>query len=197
MDTYEMKLSAVTLDSAPEGAKPLLDAAQKRMGMIPNMYARMANLPGLLSTYLHGYDAFRQQSGLTQPEQEVVLLTISRENGCEYCVAAHSMLGKMMSHVPQDVLDAVRADTPISDPRLQVLASFTRAMVNKRGNPTAEDVEPFLKAGFSENHILGVILAIAVKTISNYSNHIFHTPVDSPFAPFVWKKPAATSVQEQ
>ncbi len=190
MNTYQMKLGAHSLDSAPEEAKPLLQAAQKQYGMIPNMYARMANLPGVLSTYLHGYEAYRKQSGFTPAEQEVVLLTISRENSCEYCVAAHSMVAKMISRVPQDVLEAVRSGSPIPDPRLQALATFTKAMLDKRGNPTPDDVEPFLKAGFSEHHILAVILAIAVKTLSNYANHVFHTPVDKAFQPFDWKKPA-------
>jgi alkylhydroperoxidase family enzyme len=83
MNTYQMKLGVHSLESAPAEAKPLLQAAQKQYGMIPNMYARMAHLPGVLSTYLHGYEAYRKQSGFTPSEQEVVLLTISRENSCE------------------------------------------------------------------------------------------------------------------
>lgn len=193
MSTYQMKLGGHTLESAPADAKPLVEAAQKQIGMIPNMYARMAQVPGVLSTYLHGYELFRAKSGLTPVEQEVVLLTISRENGCEYCVAAHSMVGKAMSKVPQDVLDAVRAGTPIADARLQALGEFTKVMVNQRGNPTDADVVPFLEAGFNEHHILSVILAIGVKILSNYSNHVFHTPVDGPFAAFAWSKPKAAA----
>lgn len=191
MKTYQMKTGAHTLESAPDEAKPLLAAAQKKFGLIPNMYARMANLPGLLSTYLHGYDLFRAQAGLTPPEQEVVLLVISRENGCEYCVAAHSMVAAMMSQVPPDVLEAVRNAQPIADPRLQALAEFTKTMVDKRGNPTPEDAAAFLDAGYTEQQILGIILAIAVKTLSNYSNHLFHTPVDAAFAKHEWTKPTA------
>lgn len=192
MKTYQMKLAALGIDDAPEAAKPLLQGALEKFGMIPNMYARMAQMPGLLGTYLHGYELFRGESGLTPPEQEVVLLTISRENGCEYCVAAHSMVGKVMSHVAQDVLDAIRAGTTIPDARLQALGTFTVAMIDRRGNPTDEDVESFFKGGFSEHHILAVILAISVKTLSNYTNHVFHTPVDAAFAPFAWKNPAGT-----
>ncbi len=199
MSTYQMKLGGHTLESAPAEAKPLLEAAQKQIGMIPNMYARMAQMPGLLSTYLHGYELFRAQSGLTSVEQEVVLLTISRENGCEYCMAAHSMVGKAMSKVPPSVLDAVRAGAPIADARLQALAEFTKAMVDKRGNPTDADVAPFLTAGFNERQLLAVILAIGVKILSNYANHVFHTPVDAAFASFAWTKPvpaAACSTTE-
>ena len=189
MSTYQMKLGGHTLESAPADAKPLLEAAQARMSMIPNMYARMAQLPGLLSTYLQGYELFRAQSGFTPAEQEIVFLTISRENGCEYCVAAHSMIGKAMSKVPDEALAAVRAGVPIADSKLHALSEFTRVMVGKLGNPSDADVAPFLSAGFSEHHILGIILAISVKTLSNYSNHVFHTQVDAAFASFGWTKP--------
>jgi len=186
MTTYQVTLKPHTIESAPEGARQILESAQARMGMVPNMYGRMANLAGLLTTYSHGYEAFRAQAGLTPPEQEVVLLVISRENGCEYCVGAHSMIADKMSKVPAQVLEAIRSGKPIDDPKLAALAAFTHAMVEKRGNPSPGDAAAFLKAGFTEQHILAIILAIAVKTISNYSNHVFHTPLDAPFASYAW-----------
>src|SRR3989338_8283240 len=89
-----------------------LDTAQKQVGFIPNMYANMVNVAGVLTTYLHGYAAFRQKSGLAPAEQEVVFLAISRQNGCDYCTAAHSMLADKMCGVPRPVLAAIRADPP-------------------------------------------------------------------------------------
>lgn len=189
MATCQLTLSPHTVESAPPEAKPLLEGAQKQMGMIPNMYARMANAPGVLSTYLHGYELFRKQSGFTPPEQEVVFLSISYENGCTYCMAAHSMVAQMMSKVPSDVLDAIRSGATIADPRLVALSRFTKLMVQKRGEPSTQDMEAFLRYEFTERHILEIILAIAVKTLSNYTNHVFHTPVDAPFATYEWKAP--------
>ncbi len=186
MPTYRMTLEPRSLETASESARPILDAAKKRLGIVPNMYARMANLPGLLATYVQGYEAFRGQGGFTPAEQEVVLLVISRENGCEYCVGAHSMIADKMSKVPAQALEAVRAGKPIAEPRLAALADFTKTMLDTRGNPTPEDARSFLAAGFTEPQILAIILAIAVKTISNYSNHVFHTPLDAPFAAYAW-----------
>lgn len=186
MTTYQMTLAAQTIDSAPDGARQILEGARTRMGMVPNMYGRMANLAGLLTTYAHGYEAFRVQGGFTPPEQEVVLLVISRENGCEYCVGAHSMIADKMSKVPPQALEAIRTGKAIADPKLAALAAFTQAMVEKRGNPAPADAAAFLKAGFTEHHILAIILAISVKTISNYANHVFHTPLDAPFADYAW-----------
>jgi uncharacterized peroxidase-related enzyme len=191
--TYRMTLPQLTLESAGPKAKELLEGAKKQSGMISNMYAAMANAPEALETYLYGMDHFRKDSGFSPPEQEVVLLTISYQNGCDYCMAAHSFIADKRSQVPPAVTDAIRAGARIPDARLRALSEFTRAMVEKRGRPEPEDVEPFLAAGYAEKQILDVILAIAVKTISNYTNHVFATPVDAAFKSREWKPPAGGS----
>lgn len=186
-EQYQLQLEPKGIDDADPKAKPLLEQAKAKLGMVPNMYANMANSPGLLSTYLHGYQFFREDSGFTPPEQEVVFLTVSRENGCHYCVAAHSVIADAVSKVPKEVTDAIRDGREIPDPKLAVLSRFTRAMVQSRGFPKREDVQPFLEQGYTERHALEIVLAIAVKTISNYSNHLFDTPVDKSFASREWK----------
>ncbi|MGD9620727.1 MAG: carboxymuconolactone decarboxylase family protein [Mycolicibacterium sp.] len=181
-----LTLPARDPDDADPAVAAILTKARAKLGFLPNMYRNMANAPGLLETYLVGYDAFRQNSGLTAAEQEIVLLAISTTNGCQYCVAAHSTIADL-SGVPGDVTDALRDGLPIADARLDALASFTRTMVESRGLPTAAALQAFLDAGFTESDVLGIVLAIAVKTISNYSNHLFHTEVDSAFAARVWE----------
>ncbi len=183
---YQMTLPPQTLAIAPPAARALLEKARERVGFIPNMYEVMANSPGVLDTYLEGYAAFRNDSGFTPPEQEVVFLVISEHNGCEYCVAAHSMLAEVKSRLDQAVTESIRSRKPISDARLAELARFTRLMVTTRGLPARTDVESFLAAGFQERHILEIVLAIAVKTLSNYSNHLFHTRLDEMFEGYRW-----------
>ena len=183
---YKITLSPANPDQAEPLAKERLEEALNKLGFIPNMYTVMANSPGLLDTYVHGYNRFREDSGFTAAEQEVVLLAISRENGCTYCVAAHSFLADKMSGVPLAVTNAIRDGGLIPDVKLASLHDFTRTMVTKRGLPSRADVEAFLAAGYSERHILEIVLAIAVKTLSNYANHLFHTPVDDLFATRAW-----------
>jgi uncharacterized peroxidase-related enzyme len=185
-DTPYLSLSPVTVASATAQSRGLLEDAQRRLGFVPNMYAAMANSPGLLDTYMHGYARFRQDSGFSAAEQEVVFLTISRENGCHYCVAAHSVIADAMSKVPVEVTNAIRDGRPIREPRLGALSRFTKAMVQSRGMPDRREVEAFVKAGFTERQVLEIVLAIAVKTLSNYANHLFHTPVDEKFASRKW-----------
>lgn len=170
-------------DDAEGRAKDMLDGARAKLGFVPNMYRGMAIAPGLLDTYLHGYDLFRSGS-FTPPEQEVVFLTISRGNGCGYCMAAHSMLAANVSRLPQEETDAIRAGRAPSDPKLQAVHDFTRVMFETRGLPTQAQADAFKAAGYTDAHILEIVLALAVKTISNYANHVTHPPVDDAFAAF-------------
>jgi len=185
---YKITLAPKTLESADPAAKAVLDKAKEQVGFIPNMYAGMVNSPGLLDTYLEGYSHFRKGSAFTSVEQEVVFLTISHENRCHYCMAAHSMLADSMSKVPGEVTDAIREGRSISDQKLDALNRFTVVMVESRGLPGRKDVDSFLAAGYSEQNVLDIILAIAVKTLSNYSNHLLHTPVDEMFASRIWSE---------
>jgi AhpD family alkylhydroperoxidase len=161
------------------------------MGFVPNMYNAMAISPGLLKTYMDGYAAFRSKSGFNPAEQEVVFLSISHVNGCEYCMAAHSFLADAVSAVPGEVTKAIRADASVDEVKLGALSTFTKIMVSKRGLPGQADVEAFLSSGYTENHILEIILAISVKTISNYTNHLFHTELDNKFTTHKWNDPSA------
>ena len=179
-------LPPLTPETADAASADLLGEARKRMGFVPNMYARMAHSHGLLETYIRGQALFRQESGLSPAEQEVVFLAISRENECTYCVAAHSFLAGAVSKVPPDVTQALRDGRPVPDTRLAALAAFTRTLVTSRGFPLRPAVAAFLAAGFNERHVLEIVLAIGLKTMSNYANHLLATPIDERFAGHEW-----------
>jgi len=185
---YKLDLAAVEVKQAAPKVQQLLASTRKNMGFIPNMYANMANSYGLLMSYATGYELFRNETDFSSSEQEVILLTISHENGCDYCVSAHSFVADNMSKVPTAVTDAIRNGEPIPDVRLAALSEFTRTLLQKRGFPNNADVEPFLAAGYQQHHILEIILAISVKTVSNYANHIFHTELDEVFSPRQWSE---------
>lgn len=190
---YKLSLPAQTIANGEPRARSILESAKAKLGFVPNMYGLMVNGPGLLETYQEGYAQFREHSGFTMAEQEVIFLTISRANACDYCMAAHSFVADNMSNVPAAVTNAIRDDEAIPDARLAALNAFTRTMVATRGLPRRAEVEAFLDAGYTERHVLGIVLAIGVKTLSNYSNHLLHTPVDAMFNARVWtpRSPAA------
>lgn len=183
---YKTTLPLKSINDAESEAKVILEDAKKKLGFVPNMYKAMANSPGLLNTYIQGYGAFREKSGFSSIEQEVIFLAISQVNGCEYCMAAHSFLAEAASGVPSDVTAAIRDGKQVPEIQLSALSVFTRLMVTKRGLPSQSDVDTFLSSGYKEKDILEIIHAIAIKTISNYTNHIFHTDVDEVFSQHTW-----------
>lgn len=191
MTQYRIPLEPRTAADAEPDADARLAATEKAMGVVPNMYARMANSPGLLATYLDGYDRFRRESGFSPAEQEVVFLTISRHFECEYCMAAHGTIADTRSKVPAEVTDALREDRPVGEPRSAAVAAMTRSLLETQGRPSDDDVERFRDAGFTDRQVLELVLAISVKLLSNWSNHLFDTPVDDMFAGRTWSVPTS------
>ncbi len=191
MSAYQTSLPLHSIATAPAKSQPLLEGAAKKLGFLPNMYGTMSNSPGLFETYQIGYERFRSNSGFSPVEQEVVFLTISFENGCDYCVAAHSTIADAFSKVPLEVTDAIRNGSEIPDPKLRTLAGFLKHLMRTRGRPSKEEAQAFFDAGYSEVQVLELILALAVKTLSNYSNHLFTTPVDEAFKGRLWSPPSA------
>jgi len=175
-----------TVETAPEGSKEILTGALKAYGFIPNLYGRMAEAPAALKAY-SGLSNNFEQSSFTATEKQIILLATSYVNGCNYCMAVHSTIGQMFK-VPQDIIDALRNNMPISDYKLEALRKFANAVVEKRGWVSPEEIESFLSAGYSKSQLLEVIVGVAQKTLSNYINHIVKTPLDAAFAPNEWEK---------
>jgi len=182
MQSYLFKdLQPVSTESADEAQASLLDKAQKQVGFIPNMYSNMVNHPAVLDNYLHGYNLFRENSGFNPAEQEVIFLALSQNNGCDYCMAAHSTLAAKYSGVPEAVLSAIRSGEAISDGKMAAVFAMAVEVNSSRGRPNTDIVNTFLQAGYTEKHLLAIILAVSVKVLSNYSNHMFDTEVDEMF----------------
>jgi uncharacterized peroxidase-related enzyme len=177
-----------TIETAPESARDTLFAARKAYGFIPNLLAVMAEAPALAKGYTTLSRIF-DESSFSPAERQVVLLTVSYENECTYCVAAHSVIAGMQK-VPADVVQAIRSNRPIADNRLEALRRYTSAIVTKRGWPTEADTAMFEAAGYARQQALEVVLGVGLKTLSNYMNHVAHPPLDQAFARAEWSKAA-------
>jgi len=179
-----VKFPVHNLNSAPETTRPILEGVQKKFGFIPNLHAVFATSPTALEAYGAIAKAL-ENSALDPVEQQVVFLTVSASNGCDYCVAAHSMLATMAS-MPPVVLNALREGGAIPDPRLNALAKFTKIVREHQGWVPDSALKDFAQAGYGERHVLDVITILAMKTLSNYTNHIARTPLDTAFAAHAW-----------
>jgi len=172
------------IETAPEASKPLLEQSLKTNGMIPGLHGVLANSPELLEAYQTLHDLFTKSS-FDNEELTVVWQTINVEHECHYCVPAHTGIANMMK-VDSALTDALRNKTAMPNEKLQALHDFTLKMVRNRGRVTQKDLDTFYAAGYGERQVLEVILGLSQKVISNYTNHIANTPVDTPFQKFAW-----------
>ncbi len=175
-----------TAETASAQSKPLLDDSLKLFGMIPNLHAVMADSPAVLEGYQALHRLF-QETSFNKDELTVIWLAINVENECHYCVPAHTGIAYSMG-VKEDVIEALRNEQPLADPKLEALRGYTLKLLRQHGQVEASDTEDFLDAGYEQRHILEIILGISQKVLSNYVNHVAATPVDKPFQKFAWEK---------
>ncbi len=173
--------------TAPETSKPLLEQAKKNLGMIPNLERVMAESPALLEGYVHLWELFDTTS-LSPIERQVVYQTANFENQCEYCVPWHTKLAQMAGMSPSEI-EALRQGAELEDPKLESLRQFTKSLILNRGKIAEVELKAFFAVGYSAQQALEVILGIAVKTMSNYTNSIAGTPLDKAVEKLRWKKP--------
>lgn len=178
-----LSLPLLSPETAPEPVADTLRGLHARYGFLPNLYRELAHAPPALQGYLALSDAFGKGT-LSATERNVVLLSASRANGCRYCVAVHSTVADMQRDDAANTA-AIREGRPPADARLEALRRLTTALVEQRGHADQE-VVAFLAAGFSEAQVLEVPVGIALKTLSNYANHLLETPLDGAFAPRAW-----------
>ncbi|MGE4107756.1 MAG: carboxymuconolactone decarboxylase family protein [Bacteriovoracia bacterium] len=167
-------------ETSPSESKSLLEGVKGAMSFVPNLMGVMAESKAVLSSYLALSDFFSKTS-FSPIEQQVVLLSVSKENECGYCLAAHSMLARNIAKMDSDSIEKIKMGATLADPKLNALGAFTKNIVSSRGNPSEQDLSAFFSQGYTQKHVLEVMLGVAMKTLSNYVNHVAKTPVDEVF----------------
>ena len=185
-----MQFKVHTKETAPEGSRATLEAIAKKYGFLPNLFGVLAESPTAVQAYA-AINKTLEHSTLTPVEQQVVTLTVSATNDCAYCMGAHSAVAQMV-RMPEDVLLALREQRPLSDHKLNALRALVLSVLRHRGWVPEADLEHVVTAGYTQRHVLDVLTIVALKTLSNYVNHIAHTPLDPQFAPQAWKAQAST-----
>lgn len=174
------------LETVPAQSKAMLEAAFKKNGMIANLHGVLAESPGLFQAYQELHQLF-SNSSFSAEEITVVWQTINVEHGCIYCVPAHTMIANSMKVDPA-ITEALRNSTAMPTEKLQVLHDTTLSMVRNRGILSEQELTRFYGVGYEQRQILDIVLGLSQKVISNYVNHLAHTPLDKPFQQFTWEK---------
>lgn len=176
-----MDFTIYNTENAPEESREILTKAKKKFGFLPNLMGELAESPATLEAYLM-LNEIIEKTELSTAEQQLVILATSIENECGYCSAIHSFILKNQVQLDEEIVDAVREKRPIeSDAKLDALVKYTTRVVKERGHVSEQDVSDFLEAGYTKQNILDINLIVALKTISNYTNHIAATPLDEAF----------------
>lgn len=168
-----------THDTVSPANQALFDNLKKGLGMIPNLYATLAYSETALGNYLAFQSA---KSSINGKAREVVNLVVSQVNSCEYCLAAHTVIGGMVGFTPGQILE-VRRGRATFDSKLDVLARLVRNIAMERGHADPALVDNFLAAGWTQGNLVDVIVAIGDKTVTNYLHGATKVPVDFPVAP--------------
>lgn len=145
-----------------------------------NMFRSMANSPAALQGYL-GLSGALGHGMLSGQEREVVQLAVGEANGCDYCVAAHTAIGKSLGLSEAQTVEARRGS--LKDAKLNVLARFALAIHEKRGHVSDQDLEAIRGAGYTDGHIAEVVAVYALALYTNYFNHVAEPAIDFPAAP--------------
>ncbi|MEU9505866.1 carboxymuconolactone decarboxylase family protein [Micromonospora sp. NPDC048170] len=176
--------TAHTVDTAPAAARPTIEGVRRRLGHLPAAVGLMAESPELLNGFLAVNGIF-ESCALDPVEREVVVLTVATRNECHLCVAMHTATLTRHGAAPE-LIEALRAGTPLPDGRLEALRRFTVAVLDHRGAVPEEGTRAFLAAGYQPRHALDVVLGVGTYTISTFANRLTGAPLDPPVAAYAW-----------
>jgi uncharacterized peroxidase-related enzyme len=169
-----------SIQASPEASRPLLEAVNKLLGSVPNLFRVVGNSPAALEGYL-ALNGALAKGQLDAKTRERVALVVAEANGCDYCLAAHTFLGKNVAKLDDAEISENRAGGS-SDPKASAAVRFAGRVVAERGHVTDDDVRAVRAAGFDDAQIVELVLHVALNTLTNYVNEVAKTVVDFPSA---------------
>lgn len=183
-----------TIEDAPEAAKELLAAAEKRNGYLPNLLRVLANAPVALETYLT-VSGINARSSLSLAERETVQITAAATHGCGFCVAGHTAIAYKQAGLDKATVDALRNLGHVPDERLEAVARFTKAMIAARGQVDTVDFEAFKTSGFTDEAALEVVLGVSLATLCNFANNLGGALLNPQLEAYRWDGVNATAAE--
>ncbi len=171
------RIAPLTLDSTTGKTKDLLTSAKAKLGMVPNMYATMAHSPAVLEGYL-AFSGALSHTAIPAKAREAIAITIAEANGCDYCLSAHTLIGKGAG-LSDAELNAAREGSA-SDPKLEAILHLARKINATRGRIADADLKAARAAGLTDPEILEVVAHVAINIFTNTFNNLTDPVVDFP-----------------
>ena len=168
-----------TKDNVSEASQAIFGQLEHALGMVPNLYATIGYSSNTLGAFLQFSDAVGK-GVFNKKEVEAIKLAVAEANGCEYCLAAHTAIGKMVGLSEEDTLN-LRATTH-SDPKLNILTKLSAEIAVNRGRVNPSTLEAFWAQGYDEQALIDLLAVVVDITFTNYAHIITQVPVDFPAA---------------
>ncbi len=172
------RIAIPSLEASPDASRPLLDAVTKQLGSAPNLFRLLGVSPAALEGYL-GLSGALGKGALDGRTRNRIAMLVAELNRCDYCLSAHTYLGKNLAKLDDAELTANR-DAASSDPKATAALRFARAIVIERGHVSAAELEAVKAAGYTDAQVIEIVLHVAVNTLTNYLNTVAGTDIDFP-----------------
>ncbi|VVQ20050.1 hypothetical protein PS914_06407 [Pseudomonas fluorescens] len=166
------RITPLSLEQVTDSTRALLEGVQKKIGFLPNVFLTLAHAPAVLAAYLQHSVALGKTS-LSATEKEAISLATSQVNGCDYCLAAHTLFAGKAGLSGEDILSARHG-------QLNAFAALARQVTERRGHLSSEQIQAARAAGIDDAKIVEVIAHVASQTLTNYLNNVALTEVDFP-----------------
>jgi len=171
------RIEPVVQETVEGKSQDLLNAVDKQMGGVPNIFLTLAQSPAVLEGYLN-FNAALGQGVLTPALRDQIALTVAGKNGCDYCASAHTLLGKGAGVSAEELQHNLIGHS--DDAKTQAALRFSALVVENRGDVDDEHLNDLRNAGYGDDEIIEIIAHIAVNTFTNYFNQIAQTEIDFP-----------------
>lgn len=167
-----------SIDAAPAASQPLLEAVKKQLGVVPNLFRLVSTSPAALEGYL-GLSGALAKGALPAQTRERIALAVAEINGCDYCLSAHSYLGKNLAKL-DDAEIAANRNGGSGDPKADAAVRFAAKVARERGHVAEDDLRAVRLAGYSDAQVIEMVLHVALNTWTNYINEVAKTDIDFP-----------------
>ena len=174
------RINPINGETASAEQQQILANVKKGLGLVPNLVSTLVQSPAAAHAYL-AFSGALAKGTLPKKLQEQISLVVGETNSCDYCVAAHTLLGGKAGLTPDETL-AARAAKSV-DPKTEAVLAFAKKIVTERGHVTDGDVSGLRAHGFTDGDIAEIVANTALNIFTNYFNHVAGTVVDFPAAP--------------
>jgi len=162
----------------PARSHAMLDAVEKQLGSVPNLFRLVAASPAALEGYL-GLSGGLAKGKLPAPTRERIALAVAQHNGCDYCLSAHTYLGERFARLDAAEMAANRSGAS-NDPKADAAVRFAAKVARERGRVADADLAAVRAAGYDDAQIVEIVQHVALNVFTNYLNEVARTEIDFP-----------------